>query len=104
MSKIGDGLRVQDPDVQVGSSALDGIREARGFYGRLGRRIRAIHTSSGSKADVLDAIKRLDRGLALFARGLRSNATDEGLSRITDAADQTEAAAADLAKATNAIT
>jgi hypothetical protein len=107
MDKIGDGLRFEKggTDIEAGRSAFQGIKEAREYYGGLARRIRRIHTSAESKHDVLDAIGRLDSGLALFAKGLKTGSgTDKGAERISAGADRMQEAARDLATATNALT
>jgi hypothetical protein len=103
MSKIGDGLKLDDPDSPVGKSAFEGIREARTYYGGLARRIRRIDTSADAKPDVLDAIERLNSGLKLFAKGLADEGTNRG-DRIASGAERTQEAAADLARATKALT
>jgi hypothetical protein len=105
MQKVGDGLHVDDPDnADAGKTALQGVNQARQYYGRLRRRIRHIPTSADSKHDVLDAIDRLDDGLDLFAKGIKAGTTsDKGRNRIADAADSIQNAAADLNRATNAL-
>jgi hypothetical protein len=105
MQKVGDGLHVDDPNnADAGTAALQGVNQARQYYGRLRRRIRHIHTSADSKHDVLDAIDRLDDGLGLFAKGIKAGTTtDKGLDRIADAADRISNAAVELNQATNAL-
>jgi hypothetical protein len=105
MTKVGDGLHVDDADdADAGRTALQGINEARQYYGRLRRRIRGIHTSADAKADVLDAITQLNDGLELFAKGIKAGTTsDKGRDRIADAADQIQNAAVSLNQATNAL-
>jgi hypothetical protein len=105
MHKVGEGLHVDDPDnADAGKVALQGVNQARQYYGRLRHRIRAIHTSADSKRDVLDAIDRLNDGLGLFATGIKAGTTtDKGRDRIADAADRIQNAAVDLNQATNAL-
>jgi hypothetical protein len=105
MKKVGEGLHVDDADdADAGKAALQGISQARAYYGRLRRRIRGIHTSADSKHDVLDALDRLNDGLGLFAKGIKAGSTtDKGLDRIADAADRIQNAAVDPNQATNAL-
>jgi hypothetical protein len=105
MTKVGEGLHVDDADdADAGRAALQGINEARQYYGRLRRRIRGIHTSADAKGDVLEAITQLNAGLELFAKGIKAGSTtDKGLNRIADAADGIQNAAVSLNQATNAL-
>jgi hypothetical protein len=104
MKKIGDGLAIDDSDAEVGRAALQGISQAREYYGGLRRRIRRIHTSADAKRDVLDAISGLDDGLALFAKGLKADPdSDRGKQRISAGADRIQSAARDLNSATDAL-
>lgn len=105
MEKVGDGLTLRDADAEVGRAAFQGITEARNYYSGLARRIRRTHTSADAKPDVLDALGRLNSGLALFAKGLKAGSdSDEGLDRITTGADRMQEAARDLARATSGLT
>jgi hypothetical protein len=105
MEKIGAGLELGDADSEVGSEAIQGVTEARSYYSRLARRIRRTRTSSDAKPDVLDALGRLNSGLALFAEGLRAGLdSDDGQERISTGADRMQEAARDLERATNALT
>lgn len=105
MQKVGEGLHVEDANAaDAGKAALEGVNQARQYYGRLRRRIRGIHTSADSKHDVLDAIDRLNDGLGLFAKGIKAGtSTDKGRDRIADAADGIQNAAVSLNQATNAL-
>jgi hypothetical protein len=105
MKKVGDGLTIDDPDdADAGKAALQGVNQARQYYGRLRRRIRGIHTAADAKHDVLDAIAQLDDGLELFAKGIKAGSTtDKGVDRIADAADRIQNAAVALNQATNAL-
>jgi hypothetical protein len=105
MEKIGDGLELDEANPEVGSAALQGITQARSHYSRLARRIRRTRTSSDAKPDVLDALSRMNSGLALFAEGLRAGLdSDDGQERISTGADRMQEAAHDLERATNALT
>jgi hypothetical protein len=105
MEKVGDGLTLQDADSEVGRAAFQGITQARNYYGGLARRIRRTPTSADAKADVLDAISRMNGGLTLFAKGLKAGSdTDEGVDQINEGAARMQEAARDLTRATNALT
>jgi hypothetical protein len=81
-------------------TTFDALRNVRRFYQRLARRVRAIRTSSRAKGDVLDALRNLDAGLKLFAKGLREADDDP---RVAEGAQQVQAAAAALAQASKAL-
>jgi len=103
LQAIGEALPDDDAEVPTPDSAFKALRNVRRSYQRLGRRVRAIKTSSGAKRDVLDALRALDAALKLYARGLRARDTDTGRQRIAEGAGQTRDAATALADATKAL-
>ena len=103
LQALGEALPEEDAETPTPDSAFDALRRVRRSYQRLARRVRAIKTSSAAKRDVLDALRVLDGGLKLYARGLREPDTDTGQQRIADGAGRTHDGATALVDATKAL-
>ena len=103
LQALGEALPDDDAEVTTPDSAFEALRNVRRSYQRLGRRVRAIKTSSAAKRDVLDALRALDAALKLYARGLRAPDSETGQQRIAEGAGQTQDAATALADATKAL-
>jgi hypothetical protein len=103
LQALGEALPEDDAETPTPDSAFEALRRVRRSYQRLGRQVRATKTSSGAKRDVLDALRVLDGGLKLYARGLREPDTDTGRERIAEAAGRTKDGAIALVDATKAL-
>jgi hypothetical protein len=103
LQALGEALPEDDAETPTPDSAFDAMRRVRRSYQRLARQVRAIKTSSAAKRDVLDALRVLDGGLKLYARGLREPDTDAGRERIADGAGRTKDGASALVDAMKAL-
>ncbi len=93
----------QGDDVAVPSSTDRAISGLRRYYAGLARKVRAIHTTSRAKADVLSALAKLDASLASMSKSLQEGTGDDALADLEAARLRSSQAGSALARASRRL-
>lgn len=93
----------QGDDVAVPSSTDRAISGLRRYYAGLARKVRAIHTSSRAKADVLSALAKLDASLASMSKSLQEGTGDDALADLEAARLRSAQAGSALTRASRRL-
>lgn len=88
-----------DAEGQVSGATYGNISDLRRSYATLARTIKAINTRSSAKADVLDALARMDTALANLAAGLRKGTSSAAMTDLRNARRRARRAGTDLKRA-----
>jgi hypothetical protein len=93
MTALQNGMSAtQGDDLVVPSSTYRAITGLRHYYSDLARKVRAIHTGSHAKVDVLAALGKLDASLVSMSKALHEGTGDDALADL-EAARQRSAQA-----------